>query len=278
MTLAECLRDSNVDEALRLAKSQVKDKPADTAPRILLFQLFSLNGEWERAANQLDVLASQDPELLPMVQTYQDVIQCEAFREEVFSGKRTPLLFGEPQEWLARLIEALRLTATGDHENAQAQRAEAFDNAPATHGAIDGQEFEWIADADERLGPVLEVILNGRYFWVPYFRIKEIELEAPEDVRDLVWIPAHFTWANGGKSVGFIPSRYPNSQRVADGRIRMARATQWEEIAPDAYVGLGQRMLATPDGEYALLETRSITLQSDVGPASADAGELKESS
>ena len=35
--------------------------------------------------------------------------------------------------------------------------------------------FEWIADADDRLGPVLEAIVNGRYYWVPFERVRRIQ-------------------------------------------------------------------------------------------------------
>ena len=36
---------------------------------------------------------------------------------------------------------------------------------------MDGHGFEWIADADSRLGPLLEVILEGKYYWAPFCRI-----------------------------------------------------------------------------------------------------------
>ena len=71
-------------------------------------------------------------------------------------------------------------------------REQAFAAAPATCGRVDGQSFQWIADADSRLGPMLEVIIADRYFWVPFCRIRRIALEKPTDLRDLVWLPAQF--------------------------------------------------------------------------------------
>ena len=50
-----------------------------------------------------------------------------------------------------------------------------------------------------RLGPVCEAIINGRYYWVPFDRLSRIDLEAPVDLRDVVWMPAHFQFANGGE-------------------------------------------------------------------------------
>ena len=73
-------------------------------------------------------------------------------------------------------------------------------------------------------------------------------------------MPGYFTWANGGETVGLIPSRYPGSQASADGSIRLARKTEWLAQDADVYVGAGQRMLATDQGEYPLLDVREISL------------------
>ncbi len=81
----------------------------------------------------------------------------------------------------------------------------------ASAGDIDGQPFEWIADADSRLGPVLEAVINGRYYWVPFSRLSRIQIEPPEDLRDMVWMPAHLQFENGGESVALIPTRYQGS-------------------------------------------------------------------
>jgi type VI secretion system protein ImpE len=117
-------------------------------------------------------------------------------------------------------------------------------------------------DGDSRLGPVLEAIVNGRYYWVPFHRIRTIRLEEPEDLRDLVWMPAYFTWANEGEAVGLIPTRYPGSESSPDPDIRRARRTEWIEQGAETYSGLGQRMFFTDAGEYSLMDVRRIELES----------------
>jgi len=236
---------------------------------VFLFQLLAVLGRWEKAMTQLNVLGELDSSTLPMVRTYRETLRCEALRAQVFAGQRSPLIFGDPVQWLALLFEALRLTAAGHHAQAQTIRQQAFEAAPATPGALDGQPFVWIADADTRLGPVVEAIINGRYYWVPFQRIRAIQLEAPADLRDLVWMPAQFIWRNGGETVGFIPSRYPDSEASSDPAIQLGRKTEWQEYEGDAFLGLGQRLLATDGGECPLLEIRSITLDGDAEPEAA---------
>ena len=87
-----------------------------------------------------------------------------------------------------------------------------------------------------------------------------IEFEPPTDLRDLVWLPASFTWANGGQTVGLVPVRYPGSEQSADNAIRMARKTDWQALSDTAQLGLGQRLLATDGDDYALLDVHKIEL------------------
>ncbi len=135
--------------------------------------------------------------------------------------------------------------------------------------------FAWIADADARLGPVLETIMNGGYYWVPFERIRAIRIAPPEDLRDMVWAAAEIDWPNGGTAVALVPSRYAGSENAADQALSLARSTVWEEPTAGVFTGLGQRILATDAGEYPLLEIREISLAT---AAAADADLASEPS
>jgi len=178
------------------------------------------------------------------------------------------MIFGQPDQWLALLIESLLVGGRGERGKSEDLRLRAFDDAPVSAGSVDERPFAWICDADARLGPVLEAIINGRYYWVPFSRLTKIQIEPPSDLRDIVWMPAHLQFANGGESVALIPTRYPGSETAADGLIVLARKTVWEEMAPDAHRGLGQRILATDADEVPLMEARTISLAGE--EASAD--------
>jgi type VI secretion system protein ImpE len=246
--------------ALAQLQEQVRARPADPKLRVFLFQLLCVVGQWERALNQLKVASSLDPAALAMEQTYGDAVRCEAIRDEVFKGNKSPLIFGEPDQWLALLIESLLQAGRGERERSHDLRAHAFDEAPASAGSVDGRSFEWIADADSRLGPVLEAVINGRYYWVPFARLKKIQIEPPEDLRDMVWMPSHLDFENGGESMALIPTRYPGSEHASDGLIALARKTIWDEVAPNIHQGLGQRIFTTDIDDVPLMEVRTISL------------------
>lgn len=267
------LKGRSLSEHLAALQAQVRQSPGDAKLRTFLFQLLAVLGQWDRALTQLGVAGDLDPGALAMVQTYRDALQAEALRAEVFAGHRTPVVFGEPAPWVALALEALQHGAAGRHERAATLRAEAFEQAPAVHGRIVttatpaqgdeppvGEPFECIADSDERLGPMIEAVVLGRYWWIPLERVKRMDVERPTDLRDLVWTPVHFEWVNGGEAWGLVPTRYPGSESVEDDAIRLARRTEWRELAPGAFVGLGQRMFATDTGEYALLDLVRVDL------------------
>jgi len=256
----EKLRAGDLPACLLELQADVRRNPAEPKPRIFLAQLLMVLGQWDRALTQLNVIAEMDAGAIPMTRAYSAAIQCERLRASIFKGERSPLIFGDPEPWLALVVQGLAALAAGRREQADAIRAEAFEAAPATAGSLNGVGFEWIADADSRLGPILEVLLNGAYYWVPFHRIAAIEFESPADLRDLVWLPAQFTWANGGQAVGFVPTRYVGTETAEDSALQLSRKTEWASVGSEGFAGRGQRVLATSADEVPLLEVRELRL------------------
>ena len=264
----EFLRAGDPAGALQALQAHVRRAPGDAKLRIFLFQLLCVLGDWKRAIGQLKLCAELDPAAIPMAQTYREAIICEIQRDKVFAGEVAPMVMGEPQPWLALLIQAQGALARGQVGEADDLRGRAFDAAPETPGEIDGTRFAWIADADMRLGPVLEAIINGRYFWVPFGAIRSLSIDAPEDLRDAVWLPAQIRLVSEGEVVALIPTRYPGTPQHGSAAERLARATGWQDAGAGLFTGLGQRILSTDTVETALMDTRRI----EIDPVPAEAG------
>jgi type VI secretion system protein ImpE len=263
MQAQDYLKTGDLDAALSAVTEAVKGDPAKAENRTFLFQLLSVTGNWDRALNQLNVAGELEASALPMVQTYREALGCEALREQVFAGERSPLVFGDPEQWIALALEAVKLIAKGKYAEASELRDQAYDSAPAVPGTIDGEAFAWLADADSRIGPFIEAVIDGKYYWIPMHRIASVVIEPPEDLRDLVWIPAQFSWANGGQSIGLIPVRYPETQHSDNSSLLLARRTEWSEHSGGNYCGVGQRMLTSDQGDYPLLDVREIKFNID---------------
>ena len=258
MNAAELVQSGQLEEGLKALQVEVRNKPEDLRLRVFLFQLNCVLGRLDKALTQLQVISSLNAETMLLAQIFRPVITCEMLRCEVFEGKRTAIIFGEPAEWMGLLVQADALIAKGEFAAAAELRNQAFEAAPASSGKIDGEPFEWIADADSRLGPMLEAVVEGKYYWIPFCRIQRIETEKPSDLRDLVWLPAQFTWTNGGTAVGHIPSRYVGTENSLDDALRLARKTDWQSQPGETFLGLGQRVFATDGNEHPLLGCRVI--------------------
>ncbi len=270
MQAEELVKQGNLEAALAAVKDSIRDDPGKGENRTFLFQLLAVAGDWDKALNQLNVVGELDAKAVPMVQTYREALGCEALREQVFAGQRSPLVFGDPEQWIALALEAVKLDAEGKHAEAASLRNEAYEQAPAVPGSINGEAFDWLADADSRIGPFIEAIVNGGYYWIPMHRIATMTIEPPEDLRDLVWVPAQFSWANGGQSIALLPVRYPGTHTSSNDDLRFSRLTEWEEKGEGSYFGSGQRMLATDSSDYPLLEVREVSF--DVEATDEEAG------
>jgi type VI secretion system protein ImpE len=261
------VRSGDLDAALSALQGDIRKRPEDKNLRVFLFQLHAVRGDWTRAGKQLDVLVEMDAQFALMAQTCRALLAAEATRARIFAGTASPALLGEPPAWSAMLAEALVQAAQGRHAAAQSLREAAFAEATALPGRIDGQPFLWLADADPRLGPILEAVVDARYLWIPFERIRRITFEPVTDLRDLVWLPAQFSWDNNGETVGFVPTRYVGTESRPEGALRLARSTDWR--APEAEaaaLGSGQRMLATDSSDVGLLECRLIELGTNLPP------------
>lgn len=255
------LKAGRLTDALASLQAEIRRKPDDPGLRLALFQLLCVQGHWTRAHAQLGVLAGMGPQHQIFARMFEPLVTAEIFRQEVFAGRRSPLILGEPPSWITGLVQALAMDAQGQGVSAAKLRESAMNEAPAQAGLLNGLPFAWVADADARLGPVLEAVVDRKYYWIPLMRISEITTEPPRDMRDLVWIAAHFTWQGGGESDGFIPVRYPGTEASADDAGKLSRVTTWQEESGGLVTGLGQRLLATDSTDCGILEVRALKLE-----------------
>lgn len=255
------LSNGMVKEAYADLANTVRNHPDESRHRIFMFQLQCILAKWEQALTQLKILAELDDSYDSLVRTYSTVIACEITRERVFKGESSPLIFGDPKEWIARMSLVPSCLKDSNFESAKELIASSFEEAETTAGQIDEQAFDWIADADMRLGPLFEIILDGKYYWAPYTSVKYIKFDAVEDLRDTVWRPVSLTWANGGESVGFMPARYPGiNADTSSAQQMLSRETSWSTLAEGFYQGQGQKVLCTESEEYAILDVQTIAI------------------
>ena len=254
----ELLKEGNLEAALSEAKGAVRSDPGDPEARARLFQLFCLNGEWERAGAQLDALFTSSNQQAPIWKQFQILLRLEQQRIDYHEKAEAPAIVGDPEDWMAPFAKAFEMHQSGDVAGGAALRAEALESASSAGGEIGGVEFEWLMDGDGRYGPMLESFLptEGDYCWVPFTALTSLRVEKPSQVNHFVWAPAHFTWNDGRVLHGYVPTRYHGSERAGDPKLALARGTEWVDAGADVFTGVGQRVLMSADDDFPILEIR----------------------
>ena len=282
-------------EALSRAEAGVRAKPQEASARWLLFELWCVLGQWERALKQLQAWAGLSKASDSTAHVMRGLIRAEQQRNEVFAGTRAPatVMAGgvESPAWIAGLGEALRLAAAQGEAALQASdlaRQAALAQAPEAPGCSNLQPaFAWITDADTRLGPVCEVVLLGAYRWLPFSEIASITKAAPMRLLDLVWsqvsIVLHGSKGDtdaagsvGGEAggagraelKGYMPMRYPVHSGERDALL-LARETVWDDVGRTGVHARGQKMWMTDAGDMALLDLRECDFGGDPDQAAA---------
>ena len=258
MDTSEALKQGRLAEALAAAKDAVRKAPADAAHRSVLFQFYCLTGNWEGAGTQLALVGDLDVSTSMWTGVASRLLACEAERREVFAGKKSPTLFGQPPEWVGGTMEALRLGLDGHWDAAAASQARALEAAPAVAAEVNGQPVAWMADGDSRFGPTLEAFVDGKYYWVPYEHLKELRMRPRTHLMDAIWAPVDFIWTNEGQADGYVPVRYPGSEKSADPQVQLGRTTAWREAAENYFLGEGHRSFVSDGAEYGLGELQTV--------------------
>ena len=252
------LQSGDIAGARAALAGELRRTPQDSRLRQFFWQLLAVHGEWDKAEQQLRTLATTEPKAMMLGSVYNQALAAMRLRAKVMTGevRATSLVGSEP--WVEGLLDTLQAFGRGDAD-ASARSEAALAEAPATSGAMDGQPFEWIADADQRFGPMLEAIIGEHYGLVPFAGIKRLKVSEPSDLRDTVWLPVEIETRSGQVSMAFVPTLYPGTETSGDGELMLARRTDWVERA-GIETGIGQRLIATDGPEEGILSVRDIRL------------------
>jgi type VI secretion system protein ImpE len=252
------MQPQTLDEIFEAAKIRAKNSPEDLAARSALWQIFAARGELDRARKQLDMIPKLDGTWMIETQACHGLLDAEVTREAIFAGIEPPACLGQPPEWFGSLAAALQCLGEGRNEAALPLLAEVWNSGEACPGSVNGVPFEWVRDGDARIGPCLEVIIQGKYYWAPWERVMKLEMKPPTEVRDRLWQPAMIQLTEEGSIEAFLPVRYPQPRNDDE---RMARRTEWVALGEELFLGHGQKCLVTDSDPVGYLDVRELILQ-----------------
>ncbi|MFT4270455.1 MAG: type VI secretion system accessory protein TagJ [Pantoea sp.] len=269
-SLQQRLATASLADNLAQITAQIQANPADADLRAAFVQLLCLAGNWGRAQTQLPSWLALTPQAQPTITLLQQAIAGEQQRAAVLRGEAQPQLPGSAWPWCETLLAALQAEVAGDAARGAELRQQALDDAQANPGTLEQQDqqvaFSWLMDGDSRFGPVCEAIVNGRYYWVPFAAIREMQFQPPASVTDLVWRHTLIQLVDGSEQVCQIPLRYPLPVQAEERWLR-GSVTEWQPLGHNdsQFIGLGQKVWLSDNAEFSLLALQRLTFN-DIGP------------
>ena len=252
MVGTDLLKAGRLSEALGRVAEEVKAKPGDLTARTFFFELLSLNGDLDRAAKQLDVLANDTGE---MGSTYLGAIQAERERRNFFHGGPRPRLLVEPS-YASLYLEAVECYAAGQPA-AALERIQAFESQSPLHALLNGSTVQELNDSHDLIGPFLELVFDNHYSWIPWESIQSLTIPEPKYLRNTVWTPASLSLHSGDQGQVLLFSLYVDSH-LQDEDIKLGRRTIWEQDSAGFTIAYGQKVIATKERDWPILEIRSV--------------------
>jgi type VI secretion system protein ImpE len=266
MTPKELLDAGQLAAAIECLNEEVRSRPTDAQRRTFLFELLCFAGDYPRAERQLDVLARQGASAEAGVQVYRNVLAAEQARRRLFSEGLMPDFVFDPPPYLYWHLDAVNRLREESPVEALALLERSEQARPRLQGRLEGQSFQDWRDGDDLLAPVLEVIMQRHYVWLPFEQMSRLSIAAPRRLRDLLWIPAQIESPHGPVGEVFVPVLYPGTAEHRDDEVRLGRRTEWKTVADGPILGLGQRVFFFDGQDRGVLEVRDIEFDAPVSP------------
>jgi type VI secretion system protein ImpE len=223
-------REGRLSEAIDALNQSLREDPTNLKSRLFLFELLCFSGAFERARKQLSAVTAADPEAAVSIAWYQEAVRAEEQRQEMFRKGEWP---------------------------------DEGDSPGSVSGTLNGNPFDDLRDADPRIGPRLEVIVGGRYTWMPMEHLANLRIEPPAKLRDLFWARGELKASDALGGYGgdaLFPVMTPLAWQHPDEAVRLGRITEWVELESGGEIPVGQKMLLVDGEDFPLLEVRELVI------------------
>jgi type VI secretion system protein ImpE len=256
-TINRLIQDGQLNQALSVVTEQLKQEPSNHELRSSFIELLCIDGQLERADQQLDLIVKQAPEMLPGVVNLRQIVRAAQARLDFAEGGDTAATIGKPGESFSALLKlrvALRENNADEVENCAQRMEQNRDNASLK---VNGLHRYLIRDVDDTLAGFVEMFgTNGKYYLIPISEVSNLEMLPAESLFELIWRKAKVEISSGDCGEVFVPLTYVASHSEAE---KLARETDWQKVLnTDVYQGRGRKLWLVDDGAMELFELKSI--------------------
>lgn len=251
------LQSESVSDIISDYIQQLKVTPTNSDIRSDFIELLCIDGQLERADQQLSLLIKQCPEYLVGGNNLRQLIHAAQARVDFFNGNATAkLLVGDPDSFqhFVELIfarnQGLIDQITHHAEQLNAKRKP----APLT---VNGVVYDDCRDLDDLLAGYIEVFgTDGQYYLLPFSSIHRLQFMPISSLVEMIWRKVDIDVIDGPSGDAFIPMTYLTSLTDAE---KLGKETDWREISSTPVViGQGQKMWLVGEEAMAVMQCELI--------------------
>ena len=255
MSASAHLDAGQVWTAIERLNEEIDVHQGDTHLVIFLSELLCVSGQWDRAEEQLERVVGQSREANDDVLVFRNMVRAERHRRRVFSGVSDPHFVTEPPAYVTLHLDALHKLERGGLDEVKALLDSADGQWCKRPGTMGARSFHSFRDADNLVAPVLELIVQDRYIWMPYEQIQRFEITSPRRLRDLLWVSIRVGGLGGTMLEAFVPVQYA---------ISCEHSTQ-QRIDHDPYAAVALRQFLIDGEKRAMLDSREVEFEVNHG-------------
>jgi len=254
-TAKEYFEQGDLNEALKTMSQELTEKPSDISKRAFYIELLCINGDYEKADRQLDIMTTLDPSSVLVIGKWRQLIRAAQARKDVYLDGAIPEVIDTPTERIKALLETQLALREGDEEKVTLTTRDLEDSRLPYTAIVNGNTVNDIRDIDDSCAGILEVLgTNGNYYWVDFSQIKLLEFTPPERPIDLIWRKAEIVLNNGTEGEVYIPSIYITAK---DNASKLGRKTEWDETSGMVH-GIGQRSWLSGEEALSIMELEKV--------------------
>lgn len=247
--IKQLIQTGQLQEAISHCQTILKKQPQDTDIRSAYIELLCINGDLDKADNQINLLINQAPQTAVGGKNVQQLIRAQQARIDFYQGAATAEVFSAPDAELAAIV-ALQLAKNEQDQTGILKQCQALEQARFLVNP------SLPRDLDDTLAGYLEVFgTNGKFYLVKIAEINLLQWQPASSILEQVWRRVHIDINNGPSGDAFIPMTYIDSCTEAE---KLGRETDWmalndaEDEALIMYQGIGQKMLLVGEAAQPL--------------------------
>ncbi|UTV26492.1 type VI secretion system accessory protein TagJ [Photobacterium atrarenae] len=255
--IKELIQESQLSEAIDCITQALKSSPSDATLRSTFIELLCIDGQYERADQQLNLIVKQNPDYLTGANNLRQLLRSAVAREDFSKGKASAVIIRSGDQSSENLLKS-RLSYIQEDSEEYLQFIRALEESRVSSAVtVDGVKSTTLRDIDDSLGGYLELFgTDGNYYLVPIDAILSLEFQPVSSLVEIVWRKAVVDIEGGLQGEAFIPMTYLNS--LTD-QHKLARETEWvEHLASDVFVGQGQKMMLFGDDDLPLSQIKRL--------------------